>query len=399
MSVQTATITTTKRKPTGRAGIIDGKLYLSQGITRNLAPAHGSGGQFDSIPVIDLSAIVAPDPDPSALESLVAEVKDACMRVGFFVVRNHGIDWAIVENAFEALEEFFGLPMEKKMAVHQSKSPSFMGYEEPYYTNVDRLKKGDLKESMTTAYDPWTDALGVGGEMPKLLLRENLWPSAEDAPKFRPAMEGYRAACLSLMRKLVKVLALAMDEKVEYFDKKITYPVAGIRALYYPPQTTSEEEETGLGAHTDVQMMTMIAQKPYNAQSLQVLNANGEWIYPELSPETFVVNLGDMVARLTNDTFVSTVHRVRNDGPNAVGRYSMPFFFGLSNDELISTLPQFITDEAPLNPNYKDLVTGYEHYNKRMRIAHHDHPTADGKTSAALPLGMTKTDGVLMPGI
>lgn len=141
MSTETTTLST-KRKPTGRAGIVDGKLYLSQGIVRELAPAHGNGGEFDSIPVIDLSAMVSPSPDPIDLEKLVAEIKDACMRVGFFVIKNHGIDWSIVEATFTALEEFFGLPLQTKMEYHQSKSPSFMGYEEPYYTNVDRLKKG-----------------------------------------------------------------------------------------------------------------------------------------------------------------------------------------------------------------------------------------------------------------
>lgn len=145
--------------------------------------------------------------------------------------------------------------------------------------------------------------------------------------------------------------------------------------------------------------MTLIAQKPHNSQALKVLNARGKWISPKLEPETFVVNLGDMVARMTNDAFISTIHRVCNNGDDAVGRYSLPFFFGLSNDELISTLPQFVTANAQLDENYKDAVTGYEHYNKRMRIAHHDHPTADGKTSAALPLGMTKIDGVLVPGL
>jgi len=103
------------------------------------------------------------------------------------------------------------------------------------------------------AYDPWVDELGIGDDVPKLLIRENLWPSPADTPKFRPAMEAYRAACLSLMRRLIKILAVAMGEKETYFDKKITYPIAGIRCLYYPPQTGSEEEETGLGAHTDVQ--------------------------------------------------------------------------------------------------------------------------------------------------
>lgn len=117
--------------------------------------------------------------------------------------------------------------------------------------------KTDLKESMTTAYDPWTDELGIGDGVPKLMIRENLWPSLKDAPRFRAAIEGYRAACLSLMRKLIKILALAMGEKETYFDKKITYPIAGIRALYYPPQTSSPDEETGLGAHTDVQSKSL----------------------------------------------------------------------------------------------------------------------------------------------
>ena len=106
---------------------------------------------------------------------------------------------------------------------------------------------------MTCAYDPWVDEDGAGDAVPKLLIRESLWPNPADAPRFRPAMEAYRAACLKLMRRLIKIVALAMGEKKDFFSKKITYPIAGIRALFYPPQDGGEEEETGLGAHTDVQ--------------------------------------------------------------------------------------------------------------------------------------------------
>lgn len=80
----------------------------------------------------------------------------------------------------------------------------------------------------------------------------------------------------------------------------------------------------------------MIAQKPWDIQALEVLNAAGEWISPKIELETFVVNLGDMMGRLTNDKFASTVHRVCNKDPR--GRYSMPFFYGLNNDELTETL-------------------------------------------------------------
>ena len=125
----------------GQAGVANGKLILSQGIERTLS-TNGVGGNFDAIPIIDLSVLNEESPDPAALASLTEELRDACARVGFFMIRNHGIDWTIVERAFAASREFFGLPLESKMKVHQSNSISFMGYEPAYYTNVDRLKKG-----------------------------------------------------------------------------------------------------------------------------------------------------------------------------------------------------------------------------------------------------------------
>ena len=234
----------------GKAGVIDGELVLSQGITRKLG---GTAGQFKEVPTLDLSPLTSPDATAEDKRQLVEELRDICKRVGFFVIKNHGIDWEIVENAFEAIEGFFSLPMDKKMELHQSKSPSYMGYEEPYYTNVGRIKRGDLKESMTTAYDPLVDPLGKPDIVPPLLLRKNLWPDPEDSPNFRPALETYRYACLDLMRRLAPVMALALGEREDFFDRKTDYPIAGIRALYYPVQDPSDEDSTGLGAHTDVQ--------------------------------------------------------------------------------------------------------------------------------------------------
>ncbi|PLB44208.1 Clavaminate synthase-like protein [Aspergillus steynii IBT 23096] len=374
-----------------------GKIVLSQGITRELSTSNA--GNFTSIPVIDLRPLTSPTATATEKKRMVSEIRDACIKVGFFVIKNHGIDWNIVDAAFDALEEFFGLPLENKMKIHQSTSPSYMGYEEPYYTNIDGLSKGDSKESVYISYDPYLDPLGVGDAMPKILKRDNLWPDPQDAPKFRPAIEAYRASCLDLMRKMIRVLALAMGEEETFFDKKTTYPIATIRAIHYPPQEGSAQEEIGLGAHTDIQMMTMIAQRPYYAESLEVLNAAGQWVKPKLEPETFVVNLGDMVGRLTNDVFQSTVHRVCNTAPEgkvSQNRYSMPFFFGMNNDELVTTLPQFATEENPLNEQYLHGMTGYEHYNRRLQRAHHKHPSAINSASTALPPGMTKVNGILV---
>ena len=132
--------TTTSEVMYGTAGVVNGKLQLSQGITRNLSRG-GIGGQFTEIPVIDLSPMTNLS-SPEDKAKLVADIRAACSRVGFFVIKNHGIEWKIVDDAFDGLKEFFDLPMEKKMEVHQSMSDSYQGYEQPYYTNVDRLKKG-----------------------------------------------------------------------------------------------------------------------------------------------------------------------------------------------------------------------------------------------------------------
>lgn len=270
----------------------------------------------------------------------------------------------------------------------------------------------DLKESMTTGYEPELDTYGAGHQ-PDILQRKNQWPEDGDSPLFKPAMREYRTACLGLMRKLTSVMGEVMGVPEGFFEKKHTYPVAGIRGLYYPPQASDDNESTGLGAHTDVQcrrfsflfftsslanhfttVMTMIAQDPFDVESLEVLNASGRWIRPKLEPHSFVVNLGDIMARLTNDQYISTVHRVRN--VTGRPRWSLPFFFGLNNDELISPLPQFITEETPVREGYGSGMTAFEHYNRRMQRAHHQHPTATEKWNPGLPKGMTRIDGVLV---
>ena len=123
------TESTTSKTKQGIAGVVNG---------------HGDGAHFVEIPTVDLSPITSPSAPPEDKIRLTAEIRDACTRVGFFIIKNHGIDWKIVENAFDAIKEFFDLPMEKKMEIHESKSDSFQGYEEPYCTNVDSLKKGGM---------------------------------------------------------------------------------------------------------------------------------------------------------------------------------------------------------------------------------------------------------------
>ena len=115
---------------------------------------------------------------------------------------------------------------------------------------------------MTTGYEPELDPEGAGYQ-PDILFRKSMWPDEEDAPLFKPANRAYRAACVGLMRKLTQVMEKVIGVEDGFFKNKASYPVAGIRALYYPPQEPDDNESTGLGAHTDVQCKSFIDICPF----------------------------------------------------------------------------------------------------------------------------------------
>lgn len=92
--------------------------------------------------------------------------------------------------------------------------------------------------------------------MPDLLQRTSLWPDEADLPGFRAKMVPYQQALIQLSRRFIRIFALTLDLPEDYFDKIVTYPMAGVRSLHYPPMTASEDEETGLGAHTDIECMS-----------------------------------------------------------------------------------------------------------------------------------------------
>ncbi|KIW28240.1 uncharacterized protein PV07_07919 [Cladophialophora immunda] len=337
-----------------------------QGITRKLKPVSNGEKGFTEIPTLDVSAMYS---DRLADRVKLANaVRDAATRVGFMQINNHGISQQIIDDAFAEAEKFFQLPAEEKEKLHQNKNKDFQGYEPLYYTNVGGLKRGDCKESFSYGYDPAYDANG-DGKMPSILQRHNQWPDESVAPKYKSTMIRYQQALLALARQFIRIFALALYLPEDYFDNKLGHPIAGVRVLHYPPMEGSDDEEIGLGAHTDIECFTIINQTYTDYPALEVLNADGEWIKLFAEPGCFVVNLGDMMMRMTNDAFLSTVHRVINRGDSE--RYSIPFFFGINADELIGTLPSCITED---NPQKYDPVTIFDHSRKRLFAARPNHP-------------------------
>ena len=190
------------------------------------------------------------------------------------------------------------------------------------------MTKPQLGWRYSPKYDPDPKPLDAIPEEAKPWIRgeDFVWEGTSQLSGFKDEVLAYWAACLTLARKLARVFALSLDLEEDYFDSRTTYPGADGVFNYYP--TTTKEEKAnnaiGLGSHTDLQLFTLLWQDMTGG--LQVLNNQGQWIKATPVEGTIVLNIGDFMMRLCNDTYKSTVHRVYNY--STAERVSMPFFFG-----------------------------------------------------------------------
>ncbi|KAL0577117.1 hypothetical protein V5O48_004870 [Marasmius crinis-equi] len=199
------------------------------------------------------------------------------------------------------------------MNIENKKTPNFKGYSPLLSGNNDPNGKGDLQEGFEFGWEALDDKGGGNARQEDgVLAGANVWPP--ELPAFR-------------VRKLLfPIFALALDIDENFFEDKTRHSAALMRIIHYPDQEgRTDEGVIGIGAHTDWECFTILWQQP-GIQALQVLNAQKEWIEAPPIPGTFVVNLGDQLARWTNDVFKSTVHRVINKSGSR--RYSIPLFFG-----------------------------------------------------------------------
>lgn len=164
-----------------------------------------------------------------------------------------------------------------------------------------------------------------------------MWEGTSHIPAFKAASIKYWQECLSLARRLIRIFALSLSLEENAFDELVTFPGSDGVYNFYPGKSAAEAavaKDVGLGSHTDLQCFTLLWQDMVGG--LQVLNAGGEWIKATPIPGTIVVNIGDFLQRISNDRFVSTVHRVFSRAES--DRISMPFFFGFNFDEKVGVL-------------------------------------------------------------
>jgi isopenicillin N synthase-like dioxygenase len=311
---------------------------------------------FHQIPVIDLGDSGSADGRRRIVEAL----DNACRTAGFFHLAGHGIPASLVAQTFDWSRRFFALPADVKTALHLSRSRSHRGYEAVGDQRLDPAMHPDLKESYYCGIDypeehPFVQRghAGYGG---------NLWPGAA-LPGFREAMLDYIAAMTALGDRVMALLAQAMRLPPAYFAPLYVDPMVALRLLRYPPHPEGgDPRDIGAGAHTDYGALTLLAQDEHGG--LEVLNPDGRWIAVPPRAGAFVVNIGDMVPRWTNNAYRSNPHRVINRNPDGKPRYSLPFFHGPRYDARIRCVPSFL----PLSglPAWPDCTAG-EHLLEQYR--------------------------------
>lgn len=308
-----------------------------------------SGASF-SLPIVDVSGLHG---DSAEARHAVARVlRQACLDKGFFYCAGHGVSAALVSEVFEQVRQFFALPLADKMTCDKALSICNRGYEP---IGNQRLQPGalpDLKEGFYIGRHLGLDAPEVRAG--RFNHGPNVWPAG--LPGFRRVMEAYFAEMLRLSRTLMRGLALSLDLDEGHFEHFCDRPIVLLRPLHYPPQLANAGAlQLGAGAHTDFGGITVLLQDAVGG--LQVRDPDsGVWLDAPPIADTFVINLGDMFARWTNDRYRSTLHRVINRSGEE--RYSVPFFLTGNPDEQVSALPGCVDDA---NPARYPVVTVEEH--------------------------------------
>ncbi|MBK8067372.1 MAG: isopenicillin N synthase family oxygenase [Rhodanobacteraceae bacterium] len=303
------------------------------------------------VPTLDISRF------DSDRDAFVADLGRAYREYGFCGISGHGIPASLIDGAYAAFERFFDLPDAVKRRYHVAGGGGARGYT-PYKVETAKdSKHADLKEFWHIGREIARDSQYA------TIMGENLWP--EEVPEFRTLGYALYQALDDLGSRVLAALALHIGLPQDWFADKTHFGNSILRPIHYPPITEDEIPNERAGAHEDINLITLLVGA--SAEGLQVLTRQGDWLPVTTSGDAIVVNIGDMLQRLTNHVYPSTTHRVVNPpGEQArQPRYSTPFFLHPNPDFLIETLPQCIT---PDNPNrYPQPITANDYLMQRLR--------------------------------
>jgi isopenicillin N synthase-like dioxygenase len=313
-----------------------------------------------AIPVIDFGPAFRGE--PGGLEAVAGQVREADERVGFFYLAGHGVPQAVIDRAFAASRKFHALPMDEKTRLTLDENN--IGYL-PVNQSMQRAStvhtatRPNFNESFFISHDRGADHPDVRAGTP--LRGRNQWPAGHEA--MRAAMVRYFKTLEAVGERMLPVLARSLEMPAGFFAPFFRNEAhATLRFLHYPVQDWQDDEQFGQGPHTDNSFITILARE--DVPGLAVRLPSGEWLAPPLIPGTFLVNLGNMMKRWSNDRCQSTPHGVLND--SGADRYSIAFFFSPNPDSVIECLPTCVGAGNPARYEpavYRDLILAFYNAN------------------------------------
>jgi isopenicillin N synthase-like dioxygenase len=287
-----------------------------------------------SIPVIDITSLGRGAED---LAHAGVALDRACCEFGFFYVTGHGIDPALAARLMALAREFFALPLQQKMAIAMAKGGrAWRGY----FPVDGELTSGrpDRKEGIYFGTELGPDDARVQASVP--LHGMNLYPALLE---FRETLLAYVAEVTRVGQLLLSGIAAGLGLRREYFLERYTRdPTVLFRIFNYPPATVgADENELGVGAHTDYGLLTLLRQDEVGG--LEIWH-DDQWLAAPPVQDSFVCNVGDMLERLTAGRYLSALHRVRNFSTH--DRISMPLFLDPSFDAVLAPINALVADSS-----------------------------------------------------
>jgi isopenicillin N synthase-like dioxygenase len=306
-----------------------------------------------NIPVVDLAEFLSGD--ESRKQKFVQELGKAYEEVGFVAVKNHGIPDELIADLYKYVQHFFKQEDDIKLSYEKKELAGQRGYTSFGREHAKGFDAPDLKEffqyGQTVEDGEKTEA-----------YPDNV--TVNEVPQFTPTLyKAYRAFEKS-GKALLQAIALYLGLEEHYFDEWVHNGNSILRAIHYPPIKGEPKSAIRAEQHEDINLITLLVGA--SADGLQILTKQGEWVGVTSLPEQIVVNVGDMLQRLTNNKLRSTTHRVVNPSRELWGtsRFSIPFFLHPKSDMNLASLKSTIDEQHP--KAYQDATAG-EYLDERLR--------------------------------
>lgn len=301
---------------------------------------------MSAIPSVDLQDFVSGDPERK--KNFIKEIGAAFEDIGFVALSGHFLSEQLVEDLYTEIKQFFGLPQEVKDRYEIEGIGGQRGYTSFGKEHAKGRKEGDLKEF-------WHFGQYVEND-PKLAAEYPDNVGVTELPNFNSVGKETYKMLEKTAKYVLRALALHLDLEETYFDDFIKNGNSILRPIHYPPITSEPKNAVRAAAHGDINLITLLMGA--HGRGLQVKNHKDEWVDAIARPDQLMINVGDMLSRLSNNKLKSTIHQVVNPPKELWGssRYSIPFFMHPISEMPLNCLDHCISEERP--KLYEDITAG-----------------------------------------